>query len=53
MQDTARIFHVLLRYEQFFNGPELDVSMAANPRDEYVAFDIEILVLNGVDLQPG
>lgn len=41
--DTAGILYVLLRYEQFCNGPELDDSVATNPHDEYVAFKIEIL----------
>lgn len=43
LQDTAGILHVIFRYEQFCNGPELDDSVATNPHDGYVAFNIEIL----------
>lgn len=42
-QDTTGVFHVLLWYEQLFNGSGLDVSMAANPHNEYVAFELGIL----------
>lgn len=45
LQDTIGILHVLLWYEQFFHGPGLDVSMAANPHDAYVAFQLEILIV--------